>query len=531
MSASSAKVLRFVQRLDPVPQLEELLLTQTRKASAARGFGNPSAGFGAGLQNVPSPITTTATLRQTRPLESIDADDIREPLKMTQLPGIAETLKDLAPSPANQPPIRLPGRPAPAANNVSVVSHPDLGLPDKGSLENDSNKGPATRLQNIYTRRADQLGPSHRIPGIGHLRDLLPPPGWKQGDDPISEAEAQEIYAVSRDQAKESLDRSISEISHLPSADQEKLTVEKNAQYQTQRLLDEFLLSERAKLYYFWRDNKQKQSQQKQSQSHRRFEAKPVTRPQPLQPPAETSMIAYQRHQQSLVPASPHLYAPSPPLSGGTLNARINLMMQGKIDDPLYPTICCELTKYSLSGLHIPQVSPMSPTFLDPGLLPQTLEAVYNCHARNQVIIMNMNNENERFLTQWSAKFNFARPQDPVAPGFIPFITGQRAAPFGSVHYGYVPQEPRPWTPSQAKFGGIADPATQTQQVRQNLPVSNLSNLRQGNVRALSHSTYRNGPFRHPDGLTGSPQRKTQTAITPESKKVSCGCVHRSRVS
>ena len=338
MSALPGSVLRSPQRLEPVPSLEELLLTKTRKASAGRGFGNPYTGFGAGLQNVPAPIATTINLRQSRPLEPSNADGILEPLPVTQLPGITETLKDLAPSPANQPPITLPERPAAAANDVSVVPQSTLGLPDKESLGNDLNKGVAGRLPNFYTRRADQVGPSHRIPGIGHLRDLLPPPGWKEGDDPISEAEAQKIYAASRDQAKEMLDQSMSEISHLSGAEQEKLTMEKNAKYQTQRLLDEFLLQERAKLYHFWYDRTQKPSQQKHahSQSHHRFEAKPGARPQPLQPPAQTSMIAYQRHQQSLVPASPHLYAPSPPLSGGTLNARINFMMQGRIDGPLY---------------------------------------------------------------------------------------------------------------------------------------------------------------------------------------------------
>ena len=163
----------------------------------------------------------------------------------------------------------------------------------------------------------------------------------------------------------------------------------------------------------------------------------------------------------------------------------------------------------------------MSPTYLDPGLVPQTLESVYNCYARNQVIIMNMNNENERFMTQWSARFNLRRPQGPVTPGVVPFITGQRAAPFASVHYGYMPQQPRPLTPSQASIGGILGPATQTQQVRQNPPVSNPSNSRQANGRALSHPANRNGPFRYPSGETGPPQRRSLVTKTPESKKVS----------
>ena len=134
---------------------------------------------------------------------------------------------------------------------------------------------------------------------------------------------------------------------------------------------------------------------------------------------------------------------------------------------------------------------------------------------------MNMNNENERFLTQWSAKFNVARPQDPVVPGVIPIITGQRAAPFGSVHYGYMPQESRPWTPLQARFGGIPDSAAQTQQVRQKLPAPERSTVRQGNGTALSYPANRNGPFRYPGEEKSSPQRKVLAIRTPESKKVS----------
>lgn len=162
----------------------------------------------------------------------------------------------------------------------------------------------------------------------------------------------------------------------------------------------------------------------------------------------------------------------------------------------------------------------MNPAFLDPGLVPQTLEAVYSCHARNQVIIMNMNNENEGFLTQWSAKFNVPRPRGPVVPGTMPHINGQRAAPFGSIHYGYMPQDPRPWTPSQATFDRIPELAAQTEQARRFPIISHPSNLGQEYGIAPSHPTNRMGPFRYPSGTTNAPERKTQVTNTPEPKKV-----------
>lgn len=258
-------------------------------------------------------------------------DDVREPLPGTHLPSITETLRNFAPGQVNQPPVTLPGRPALMAENALAVPPSESWLLNGDSQGNSPNKKDSAPLLNIYCRRADQIGPSHRIPGIGHLGDLLAPPGWKPGDEPISEAEAQKIFAASRLKAKKMLDEGISDTGQLSCADQEKRSAENNAQYQTQRTLDEYLLIERVKLHNFWQERKQRHSQQVHShpQQNRQSEPKPTTRPQPLQPPTETSMIAYQRQQQSLVPASPHRYAPSPPVSGGTLNARINFMQQG----------------------------------------------------------------------------------------------------------------------------------------------------------------------------------------------------------
>ena len=156
----------------------------------------------------------------------------------------------------------------------------------------------------------------------------------------------------------------------------------------------------------------------------------------------------------------------------------------------------------------------MSPTFLDPGLVPQTMEAVYDFYARNQVIIMNMNNENERFLAQWSAKFRALRPQNPMPHGGIPFITGERAAPFGSVHCGYIQQDPRPWTPAQAIPRGMSDPNIQIQQTRP-------SSHHQVNGKSSHNPASQNGPFRHPAVGNPAPEQKKQVVETPESKKVS----------
>ena len=319
-------IVRYLEFSKPSADFEHI-------ASAGRGFGSPSAGFGAGLQSVPSPITTVTTQRRAPPLELTMAKNVREPFPLTQLPGIIETLKDLAPSQANQPPITLTRRPALAIENVLDVQ-PNLGSVNADIQGARSNRMDRAPVLNVYHRRADQIGPSHPIPGLGHLGDLLVPPGWNLGDEPIDEAEAQSIFEASRLKAKEMLDKEMSESGQLPKADQEKRSAERSAKYHRQRGIDEYVLMERVKLHRFWQERKHKQSHQvhSQSQQHHQSESKPNYPPQPLHPPAETSMVAYQRHQQSLVPASPHLYGPSPPLSGGTLNARIHFMQQGMID-------------------------------------------------------------------------------------------------------------------------------------------------------------------------------------------------------
>ena len=81
----------------------------------------------------------------------------------------------------------------------------------------------------------------------------------------------------------------------------------------------------------------------------------------------------------------------------------------------------------------------MNPSFLDPNLVPQTLDSIYAHYRANRITIMQMYDENEDFLTNWTAKFGLAKPQGlPVTP--IPQYmngNGQQARPIASVHYGH----------------------------------------------------------------------------------------------
>ena len=97
------------------------------------------------------------------------------------------------------------------------------------------------------------------------------------------------------------------------------------------------------------------------------------------------------------------------------------------------------LTRYLLAGLHLPVRSPMSPSFLDPNLVPQTLDSIYAHYRANRITIMQMHDENENFLTSWTTKFGLARPQGlPVTP--MPQYmngNGQQARPIVNIHHGH----------------------------------------------------------------------------------------------
>ena len=83
--------------------------------------------------------------------------------------------------------------------------------------------------------------------------------------------------------------------------------------------------------------------------------------------------------------------------------------------------------------------SPISPAFLDPNLVPQTLDSIYAHYRANRIVIMQMHDENEIFLTSWTSKFGLARPQGlPITP--MPQYmngSGQQARPFASTVRGY----------------------------------------------------------------------------------------------
>ena len=153
------------------------------------------------------------------------------------------------------------------------------------------------RDTNPYTYRADELGPSHGIPGLALLNDVLAPPGWKVGDAPIQPHVAEELYNISRRVAKETFTSSCPDTSELPEDEREKLNTAQGKKWAADFKLDKLLLEERVKIYndYFQREADNKRQLGSQRKSGIFGDPRDIThrRPGALEPPTTTS-IPYQ---------------------------------------------------------------------------------------------------------------------------------------------------------------------------------------------------------------------------------------------
>lgn len=102
---------------------------------------------------------------------------------------------------------------------------------------------------NPYAHRADEIGPTHRIPGIGHLGNLLVPPGWNQGDEPITPLQAQDLYNKARKEAQNILNKTKGDVERLPKDEQERRNEERDWEWNIHFKLDDLLLRERIMMY------------------------------------------------------------------------------------------------------------------------------------------------------------------------------------------------------------------------------------------------------------------------------------------
>ncbi|KAL9586477.1 MAG: hypothetical protein Q9212_000893 [Teloschistes hypoglaucus] len=104
-------------------------------------------------------------------------------------------------------------------------------------------------ISDPYQERADEIGLSHRIPGIGHLGDLLTPPGWKPGDDPIHPKKARQLHKEACSAAKDALNASLADLKDLKGPAYEEACHLKDQEWQQQVNREKVIREERVKVY------------------------------------------------------------------------------------------------------------------------------------------------------------------------------------------------------------------------------------------------------------------------------------------
>ncbi|KAI4253416.1 MAG: hypothetical protein LQ352_003708 [Teloschistes flavicans] len=107
-----------------------------------------------------------------------------------------------------------------------------------------------------YQERADEIGLSHRIPGIGHLGDLLIPPDWEPGDDPIHPKKARQLHKEACAAARNRLNASMADSKNLKGSAYEEACQLIDEEWQKNLTLNKVIRDERTKVYWNHRDEK-----------------------------------------------------------------------------------------------------------------------------------------------------------------------------------------------------------------------------------------------------------------------------------
>lgn len=284
--------------------------------------GGPTPGLGARLLNVPTPI---ATQNNSAGSKQAQLQSVFEPRSARQLPSINEMLGD---------DFKLTDGSAATCDSSSHlrrIQHPSMLVPrpqnaprQRISVNSQDQLG-----SNPYALRADEIGPHNGVPGLGSLENLLTPPDWQPGDEPIDEDQARILYVSARDRAKKTLDASAEEIGILSIERQEEHYAGKRSEWDRQRKLDNVLLQERIKIYQAYQVYKQNLARRGDVQQQGPVQPQVYHGPQLMQQSVDNAMLEHQRYQQFQVPGSPQLNRTSPPLSGGHLYQRLQQIQQG----------------------------------------------------------------------------------------------------------------------------------------------------------------------------------------------------------
>lgn len=159
-------------------------------------------------------------------------------------------------------------------------------------------------VANPYEERADEIGPSHRIPGIRHLGGLLTPPGWKKGDEPIDPRAARRLLDVAREEARNSLKTNLDEREQLGPETSERRREDRDWQWKSRHLLDNTLYNERVNVYMRYQRREQLRLRPETGQRHNFSQPIALRPPETVHEPATT----YVTNDIHLFPNQPNLY-------------------------------------------------------------------------------------------------------------------------------------------------------------------------------------------------------------------------------
>ena len=210
-------------------------------APERRGFNKPPLSFGSVVANVPAPVFTGAINRSYKKL------GLLEQPPLTHTPSLEGSVSYVG-NPQSEE--SAPGSDwcRATAPNTSSDSHP-TALDQQGRSYTDQIATFQTMDDimgvNPYLRRADEIGFRHQVPGIGHLGVSLVPRGWKEGDPPITPAEAKKLFDIDRQHAVHDLEMSLANQKHLKDDEKENFSASIDDQWKAQLLLDRTVLTER----------------------------------------------------------------------------------------------------------------------------------------------------------------------------------------------------------------------------------------------------------------------------------------------
>ena len=262
---------------------------------------------------------------------------------------------------SNRNPIKASEKQNPSQSKASEI--PDEGASDDGEWKS-----------NPYQERADAIGITHRIPGIGHLGDILLPAGWKAGDDPIDPKKARQLYKQAYDASKQLLADNVAEFKDLKGAEFQAASDSRNQEWQNQIALHKLILDERVKVY------QDHHHQKKLRNLHQRQQEQRARLMRPKQRPVLNLPQSNGRSREDI---------PAVVVSPGEKAHR-------------YPT-----RSFILPPANGPEPSPklISPSFLDPRLIPGTVKSVIQGYHLKKAQLQHEARENELRLRQTLNKY------------------------------------------------------------------------------------------------------------------------------